>query len=608
MLFDQRLCGALPGGGAKAAAVVTTKNFCRPCGRRLCAGACARPPWAFCARVRSRGPHCALYDIPATSRQVGDSMPKSKGRPLLQGAFLLMASNIVVKLIGVIYKIPLTNLIGGYGMGFFNSAYEVHLLLLAFSTAGLPVAVSKMVSESLALGRRTEAHKILRVTLVAFTALGLAGALAMLLGANAFSGLIGSPLTRYSIVALAPATLFFSVTAVFRGYYQGFQNMMPTAFSQVAEALVKLAAGLGLAGFLLSAGFGAEYVAAGAIAGTTLSTLLAAVLVAGCFLLPSYRSQYGKAAQQGGECRSSAAILGHIFTIVLPISVGALVVNLTGFLDLFLIMNRLNTLGASQMQAVTSYGAYKSCAQTLFNLPPSIIASINISVVPAVAAVYARKNNVRLAGIVSTAVRVTLLLAIPCAIGLMVLAQPILAMLFPVRPQEVALAAPLLQVLGPASLLVCLASLSTAILQAVGKAVLPVLSLLAGGLVKLAANYLLIGNPRLGILGAPIATNLCYLAILLINLGHLRRCGIRLLSLAVTLRPLLAGLLMGAFAQLANSLLGRWLGSQALGTLAAVGLSAVAYMGLLVLVGGVRRSDLGVLPGGHRLADWLHLE
>ncbi|MEG1500430.1 MAG: polysaccharide biosynthesis protein [Clostridiales bacterium] len=535
-------------------------------------------------------------------------MSENLAKTIRRGTITLILANFIVKFIGIIYKIPLTNIIGGYGMSFFNSAFEIHQLLLAFSTAGLPVALSKMISESNTLGRYREVKKIFHITLITFTIVGFVGTAIMFLGASAFSKMIYSDLTKYSIMALAPSMFFFSITATFRGYFQGLQNMKPTAITQVIEAICKLFVGIGLAYLLLSWGKGPQYVSAGAIFGTTFSTLIATMLIIGIYYLPKHRNHFSPEELLIGECRSGKVILKDLMKIVIPITLGSLVVNLTGFLDLFLIMNRLGDTGMTQQAANTCHGIYKSYAQTLFNLPPSIITSINISIIPAVAAAFIKKDSQNLQNLIRKSLKIVILFAIPCGIGLTVLSGPILNLLYPARPDEVLIAIPLLRVLGIASIWVSVASLTTALLQAMGYVNLPLISLLTGGCIKLLTNYFLVGIPSIGIMGAPIGNNLCYLAILFMNIYFLiHKAGVKTKLWSSMVKPFLAALIMGLAALISYNLLEIFLYPN-IATIIAILLSAIVYLLVLLAIKGINKDDILMLPGGRKLAAILKLK
>ncbi len=532
-------------------------------------------------------------------------MVQQRTSKMASGAIILILANMLVKLVGVIYKIPLTNILGDEGMGYLSSAYEIYQLILSVCASGGALALSRMVAESYAVGRFAEVCKLFRLTLVSMFVVGLLGTLLMFFGGRAFAIQIDNAPAVYSIMALSPAVLILSVMSVFRGYFQGLQKMTPTAISQVFESIVKLAAGIGIALWVRSLGKGPEYVAAGGIFGTTLSTLAGFLVVITIFYLP-YNYRFTKSlSTRGGPVRSSGELVFSFWKIAIPLAVGSMVVNLTGVLDLFLIYDRLSHLGLSQEAVNAAYGGYKGYAQTLFNLPPSIIASLNMSIVPALSAVRAKQDTKRLIHMSSRAVKLVAVLAAPCAVGLAVLAEPIQRLLFPARLSEIAVTTPLLRILGVASFWVCLASLTTAMLQSFGHMRLPIYSLMLGSLVKLSANYVLVGTKGIGIYGAPIGTLLCYITMFASNMTFIKkRANLSVRFFSLMAKPTLASLAMGVFSAVSCWLLAAVL-PERLATILSIFLSAAFYGVFLLLIRGLNRDDVLLFPGGRKIAALL---
>ena len=528
-------------------------------------------------------------------------MSESKTKSVVKGALLLVLANIVVKAIGVFYKIPLGNILGEDGMGYFSAAFEIHQLLLAISTAGLPVALSKMISESYALGRYNEIRRIHKTTLIGFLIVGIITTLLMYFGAGAFSSMINSSLAIYSIKALAPSVFFVVVISIFRGYFQGLQSMTPTASTQIVEAVIKLGVGIALALFLANLGYGQEFLSAGAIFGVTVSTFCAAIILIIVFALSKQRKLINSMPSEDNTSRSSKRILIDIVKIAVPVTAGSMVVNLTGFLDLFLIMNRLIQSGMTEAAANALYGTYKGFAQTIFNLPPSIITSINVSIIPAIAAATTLKHVDRRKHLIESSLKIIILLSVPFAIGISMFSGPILAILYPMQPQAAQMAAPLLSVLGIATITVSVASLTTAIMQGMGKVVVPVLNLLVGGSIKLLCNYFLVGIPSIGIYGAPFGTNLCYLATMILNLYFLSKyLDTRFNIYKIFVKPLFAGGIMGVSAYFVNKLLLLYMDTR-LAFLLVVVFCVVIYAVLVFALKIVEREDILSMPLGKKL-------
>ena len=535
---------------------------------------------------------------------------KKSGSGIAAGATILIAANFIVKIIGVVYKIPLANILGSDGMGYLSSAYEVYQLLLTIFASGGAVAVSKIVAESLALAHFSEVRKEFRIMLTTFMIVGGTGAAVMFLGSGPFARTVSAEQAQLCMMVLAPAIFFLSVSCVFRGYYQGLQNMKPTGMTQVIEACFKLAIGIGFAWLLKDLGFGEDKVAAGAISGTTISTIIGLCVLVCVFFSKENRKKLRELSQKGGEERSTGAILKQFVKLAIPLTMSAMVVNFTGVLDLFLIYQRLQDAGLDNAAANAAYGGYKGYAQTLFNLPPSIISSLNVSIIPALSAAFVAHNGRRIRYVIRRSFKLVSALAMPCAVGLIVLAGPIQRMLFPARLDEIAVVTPLLQILGFASYWTCMATLTTAALQSFGKMRVPVYSLIVGGVIKLSVNYILIGIPSIGMIGAPIGTVCCYVTIFTINMCSLRHNTTFSLKLTnAFLKPLIASVLMGAVAFGTHALLDGLIGD-VFATLFAIGMAVGVYGVVILLIGGIGERDILSLPKGAllvRLLRKLHL-
>lgn len=530
-------------------------------------------------------------------------LKKSKSSSFFEGALVLVISNAIVKVIGALFSIPITNMIGGEGNGIFTVAYYVYTAMFVISTAGLPVAVSKMVAEANALGRYTEVRRIFRTALVLFTVIGGTVTAGMMLFAQQLVARIGNSLAYYAVLAIAPSIFFVSIVSAFRGYFQGLSNMVPTAISQVIEAAGKLVFGLLLTYVLIDRGYSLEIVVAGSIGGVTIGTMLSALYV----ILVKLR--VGSGLPEGAVDTVAPAgyreIARRLIRIAVPVTIGSSVLSITNFIDMGVVLNRLQDAGQTEAAANYIYGCY-SMAVKMWNMPQALVTALAVSIIPAVAAAYARRDNAKAAGTITAALRFTGVMAFPCAAGLAVLAHPILSLLYYRVPDEVDVAAPLLVLISPAVLLVALVSVTNAMLQAMGREKVPMVTLLTGGVVKLITNYLLVGTPGIEIYGAPIGTTLCYGTISMLNLIIISR---QIRGVAVVrsfLRPFLAAAVMGAFAWLCYGPLAALLGAR-LGVVVTIGLSACVYLVLLVVFRALPREDVVMLPKGEKIARLLRL-
>lgn len=579
-------------------------------------------------------------------------MAAIKKQTYLEGAVILAAASIAVKVIGAMFKIPLANILDETGMAAFTTAYNLYAVLFVVATAGLPVAVSKMVSESVARRDIAQARRIFRAAMTLLFFIGVAGTLVLCLGARLFVNIVDSEVSYLSILAISPAVFFVAITSAFRGYFQGFSNMTPTALSEIAEAAGKLVVGLLLVYVLLP--YGVERASAGAVLGVTAGALLACLILFVTYIKNHKRMQAaGGYAAQRLQPRSYRGIYATLLKIAIPITIGAAVSSLTNVIDLVMIRQRLHSLivtpelyrtltqyfGIDGSEVVLGtnmadtardilYGCYSGYAVPMFNLPPTIVTALSMSVVPAVAGAYALHNHEQARRLTEATVRITALFALPCAVGMSLLSQPILTGVY-----NNARAEDMLAVLSIAVLFVCLVSVTTAILQATGNVMIPVFNMLAGGVVKIATNYILIGIPSVNIGGAPFSTVLCYLTIAALNLFFIIRIiKPRFRVSELVIKPLLCVAAMGAAAygvyQLAAGLLGAPLlgaagldflpstapvtpvaGDVRLMTLAAlaaaIGAGGLVYVFMLFVVGAIKRDDIVMLPKGEKLAALL---
>ena len=533
------------------------------------------------------------------------------------GAAILAAGILIVKLIGMFYKIPLINIIGEAGAADFNNAYNIYAVLLTVSTAGLPVAVSKLVSEANALDRRNQVRRTFRLALVLFLALGLVSFLVMFFRADALAGMMNDSKAAAGIRALAPAVVCVGCLAALRGYSQGHSNMAPTSVSQIIEALCKLVVGLGLAFWLVKQGKDPDVAAAGAITGVTVGTVVALAYMVLDFLLSRGREDI-----RGTDRPDSAgSILANILKIAVPITLSSSMVGIVTVIDSSLVQGQLQSaLDLTEQASRTLYGNY-SGALNIYNLPTSLMAAITASVIPAVSAALARRDRRGAARITGSALRITALLSFPMGVGLFVLGTPIIRLLFPSLNVEVA--GPLLSTLGIATPFVCMVLVCNSVLQAHGFINLPVIVMVLGGIVKIVNNYNLVG--AIGIAGAPVGNILCFGLALVLDLVVITRViPNRPRLLPIFVKPAIASAIMGGAAWAVYGLLSRVLTAEqvneagetirvvsrmgnALGIFLAIAVAGVVYLVLVVAIRAISKDDLALMPKGDKLARLLRL-
>ncbi len=532
-------------------------------------------------------------------------LQKSKKQTFMQGAMILVAGTLMAKIISAFFKIPLQHLIGNTCMGIFNSAYQYYTVMFVVATAGVPVALSKLISESNALGRGREVRRIARLAAVVFVAFGALCSLGLFFAAGWIADASNNPMALLAIRAVAPAVFFVSIIAVVRGYFQGMSNMTPTALSQIVEAAGKVALGLLLAAYASSAGFDQPATAACAILGVTIGEALAALTMLGY----AARARKRPAAMLSDHCRPYGELFRVLLLTVIPVTLTSSVTSLTTLVDTAMLVSRLQEVGYDLTAANALYGVYTGQAFTMFNFPQTLITALATAVLPALAAAYVQQNFTLAAKNMGSAMRIAMLIALPACVGYFVLSHPIIDLLFAdeTNPDvSPLLGGDLLRILALAIPSVALVGLSNAILQAIGQMRVPIFTMLLGGLCKIALNYFLVGNPEINIYGAPVGTFACYTLIAVLNLLWVRRF-IRLPSIGkLFVRPFAACIGMAAAALIVYRLLAGFLGSVAV--LAAICVAAAVYAVLLVALNALEREDILLLPGGRRLVKLLRME
>ena len=538
-----------------------------------------------------------------------------KKQNFVQGAVILMVASLVVKVIGAFFQIPLQNLIGGEkspAFGLFSAAYRIYTAMLVISTVGLPAALSKMVAEATAFGREHEVRRIIRVAGGIFIPVGALATVVLFFGADTFAGWIQSPDARLAVMAIAPSVLMVSILSVFRGYYQGRSNMVPTAVSQVIEAMGKLFAGLGLAWYAMQRGMEAPAVAAMTVLGVTLGEVVAAAYMLVQAALTRRRAAAVRSLND--TVRPAGQLAKTLLSLSIPITISSAVMSVTDLIDVALISARLQSpaVGMAAEEAITTYGIYTGQAINFFNLPQTLITALAVSVLPTIANARAAQNFTKVSKTMATALRLTMMITLPAGAGFLLLSTPILRLFY---SEGTALGGQLMAILGFAVPAVALVAITNAILQAFGRIDLPLVSMFLGAVVKILGDYFLVGSPVFQIAGAPISTAVCYWLIALLNLFHIGRLSHALPPLGRTVgRPLAATIGMGAAVYICRTGLAHLLAAapgsalDKLITLAVIVVAVAVYGVLLLALHAVEREDVLLLPKGEKIADILHLK
>ena len=505
---------------------------------------------------------------------------KRKNNGFMSGVLMLSLSAVIVKVIGLIYKIPMLRLLGSEGMGYFNSAYEIYTLFCTLATTGLPVAMSVLISS----GRNSQ--KVFNTAIRLFALVGFCLSATMLVLCRPYAEFIGGTETLLCLVSISPAVLVICVSSTYRGFFQGHGKMAPTAISQMIEAGGKLVLGLSFAYLALVSGKNTPTVAAYAALGLTLGSILSAVYL----VLAKKRANISEKNLIDEE---NKRILPQIVRIAIPVSLSSAIVSLTKVIDMTLILRRLGDTGFESERAFAAYGNYTTLALPLFGIAPAFVGAVALPLIPELSKAAARGDREGESRAVSDALRLTSCIAMPISVGLVLFSKPILELLFHGEYEAISTSAPLLVILGFSVVLSCLVTVTNAILQAYNSPAIPILSMTVGSVIKLTLAYLLIGNPQIGLLGAPISTFFCDLAINFVNFFFIckKMKGMPRIT-DVFLKQFFSAVLSVSGARLIYNLLWKRFGVSSANTLVSIAIAATFYAVLVFCTGALRAEDI----------------
>lgn len=541
------------------------------------------------------------------SQPRGKSDVKSSTKLFFSGVFVLTISNLIIKAIGLLFKIPMNHIVGDTGMGYYSHAYTLYTCFFMIATNGLPVALAMMLSESRSKGQIKQAKKIFRIALLLFVVVGFIGMCIMMIGAQAYSRhILHADVTVYCIMAIAPTLFFISIASAYRGYFQGYQQMLPTAVSQLIESLCKLFLGIVLATYALRQGCAIYVVAAYAAIGLTVGAALGMAFLWFYKLLfkeAKYDAEFLEQTPESNYIESARTILKRLAVIAIPITISSSVMSITNLFDAVLVERILQAIGMTEEAATTVYGNYTSLAVPMFNMPPYLIYPISYSIIPILTMARGSGDQVRANRIMESSLRVAVLIGLPCALGMATMAKPILSLFY--KAQSVDMAWSLLTLLAPSTFFVCMLSVTNAILQANGHERKPLYSMLAGAVVKIVSNYFLLY--AVGMYGTPISTFLCYLTATAMNLYFVaKNVGVMPKIGRVFVKPLVASVLCSAVALGGYMLLtGPLMMTGRMPTLISIFAAVIVYVPLIFLLRAVTADDILLLPKGKKILSIL---
>lgn len=531
----------------------------------------------------------------------------TKKTSFIKGAAILTAAGLAARVMGFGYRVILTRIIGAEGMGLYQMAYPIYTVLLVVSRSGIPVALAKLIADKIAADKKKEAYKVFKVARKMSFIVGFIISVIMAFSAKPLISMLSlDPRSYYAVLAISPAIFVVSVMASYRGFFQGLQDMVPTAKSQILEQFIRMFTMVGLVVFLVP--YGLDFAAAGASFGAVSGALGGLVVL---LVIYSKRKEKIFSFLENGHDSvelSSKDVVKRIISLGVPITLGALVMPLMSLVDLVFVPNRLQAAGYLVREATALYGMFAAVAMPLVNFPTIITVSLAASLVPAIAEAYTLDNQKLINYRTQTALRLTVLVSLPAAAGLFLLAEPLTEIIF----SEPGAAVPL-RFVAWGVFFIALQQTSTGILNGIGKTSIPARNLLIGAIFNGFINYTLTAIPAFGIRGAALGTSIGFAIAAILNLYYVKKeTGFLINIKTMILKPLTSVALMGAFVKIFYDFLFSFLERNSIyfayqiTTFTTVAAAAVFYFAILLLLQEIKYKDLAVIPVfGTKLADLL---
>lgn len=470
-----------------------------------------------------------------------------QGNSFFKNTVILFTAMFITKVIGALLKIPLTNMMGGTGMGYFSTAYSFFNPVYTVLSAGLPIIVTRLTAQSIVSGKYKQARKIKSSAIFISVAAGIIGMVFMFLFSAPFANYAaGSPESRTAVLAIAPSVLFCCVAAAYRGYYEGLFDMLPTAISQVTESVVKAVLGLGLSGAVMYLGSKGEIAAdevlplaaAAAVLGTTIGELCGTLSL---IIRSRIKSDGITQAEldNGAESLTKRELIKKIIVQSLPISLGAVILNLGSFIDLLTISGGIQecfyknqpyfaenygkAIAESGVQYFGNfvYGSYTGIVLSMFMIITSLTALIGKSALPKISASYESGDIEYVKRNISILFSGIFVIGLPLCLSLGVLAEPVLSILYPVRSAEISVSVMPMAILCLGGIPIALCGGLFSVFQALGRFDLPIKLMMAGSSLKLILNLLFLRIPFLSISGAALSTVASHLLVMILGIMSL---------------------------------------------------------------------------------------
>ncbi|NLX83919.1 MAG: polysaccharide biosynthesis protein [Clostridiales bacterium] len=516
----------------------------------------------------------------------------TKQRTLVGGISILGITGLICKIVGVLYLIPLANLIGSEGLGVYNQIFPSYNLMLTISSAGIPVAISRMVAARIARGEARNPNRVFKAAFVILSVLGLISTLLMLVFSDNFAQATGTAESVHGFLMISPSLFLVCVMSAFRGYMQGQRRMWPTAISQLIEQVGKVGVALPLAFSFMQRG-GYPMGVAGALLGTSLAEAAALLYMSIDYLFVRPGMQRF-IAQDSKPLEGYRPISKELLFTAVPITIGACIVPLAGTVDSFMLVKLMKAYLPEQA-ALSRYGIYAGLVISLINVPTALAMAMSSNLVPSISAKRSAHDWAGVKRDSAAGLRLAVVIGLPSSIGMSLLSEQILTLLFHSRysAAELRLGGQLLAISALTIVVFTLVQASSGILQGLYKQRIPMYTLALGVLIKIAINYTAVQQPQFHIFGAPYASLTCYIISAGLNMYYVAKYAqFKLDWKELLLRPGIATLFMGGLVFVLSSLLGQRLYRSWL-YMGLVILAAIMVYGLAAFkLGAVKRSDL----------------
>ena len=526
-----------------------------------------------------------------------------KGTSFMKNVLILMFAQIMVKILGLVYKFVITNFegFGDTGLGYYSAGYQIYSLLLALSSIGIPSVVSKLVSERIAKGDNKGAQRIFKICMAFFVGIGIILSLGLFIGAEYIATTIYDVAdTKYVMQVLAPAIAFVSASAVFRGYFAGMNDMKPTSYSQIIEQLFNCVLSITFVYALL----GREpYIMA---AGGNLSTTLAIILTF-VYLIIYYKKRKLKIdpnQKSEEEDLTAAKLLKKILVISIPVTISSIISVVSPLIDTATVSRCIQAAFANmypvkeQLEALAmSKNGILSKVDTLVNLPIAVNVAFSTALVPAISGAIAQKDMTTASKRMTFSMFASLLIVLPCAAGFISLAQPILNLIYPTASDG----AEVLMVYAIAMIFIALNQTITGGLYGLNKTYIPAIALIVGIIIKFVLNIVLISNPNIEIMGAGISTIICqFVAFLICAISLQKNIKLHLKCWRMVIAPIFASIFMGVCTYFINQGLNTMIG-QNMSTIISIILGAVIYIITIFVLKILKKEDIMMIPFGTKI-------